>query len=355
MDIPKTMMAVVKTKRERGAEYLEVPVPEVGPDEALIKVHATAICGTDIHGYQWNAWAQNNFERSFSKLPRIMGHEFSGEVIVIGDRVSNVKIGQKVCCETHIPCGNCYQCRTGNPHNCLHVKRFKDGIYGDYCLVPANMLVVLPDEMSYDIATVIEPLSVATHAASKVRMVGDTVFVVGAGPIGLFTTAVAKAMGASFIYVSDISEYRRNLALQAGATKVLDPSQVDVVKEILNDTDGLGCGTVFDTSGNVGAIKQGFEALRKCGHMVMVGLPSKPLVLEAANDIIWKEATIHGIHGKEEFMSWEISKGLLASGRLDISNLITHRFKMSQFKEAFELAESGLSGKIILYPDALVE
>ena len=133
----------------------------------------------------------------------------------------------------------------------------------------------------------------------------QTVFVVGAGPIGLFTIAVAKAMGASFIYVSDISEYRRNLALQAGATKVLDPSQVDVVKEILNDTDGLGCGTVFDTSGNVGAIKQGFEALRKCGHMVMVGLPSKPLVLEAANDIIWKEATIHGIHGKEEFMSWE--------------------------------------------------
>lgn len=355
MKIPETMMAIVKTKHERGAEYIEVPVPEVGDDEVLVKVHATAICGTDIHAYQWNNWAQNNFEKSFSKLPRIMGHEFSGEVVKIGDRVTSVKLGQKVCCETHIPCGQCYQCRTGNPHNCLHVKRFKDGIYGEYCMVPASMLVTLPDDMSYDIGTIMEPLSVATHAASKVRMVGDTVLVIGAGPIGLFTVATAKAMGASYIYVSDISEYRRGLAIQAGATEALDPSQVDLVEELKARTDGLGCGTVFDTSGNVGAIKQGFEALRKCGHMVMVGLPSKPLVLEAANDIVWKEATVHGVHGKEEFMSWEISKGLLASGRMDVSNLITHRFKMSQFKEAFELAEAGMTGKVILYPDNLEE
>lgn len=354
MKIPKTMMAIVKTKRERGAEYMEVPVPEIGAGEALIKVHATAICGTDIHAYTWNEWAQNNFERSFSPLPRIMGHEFSGEVVLLGEGVTNVKIGQKVCCETHIPCGNCYQCRTGNPHNCLHVKRFKDGIYGEYCLVPASMLVALPDDTDYDLGTIMEPFSVATHACSKVRVVGDTVLVLGAGPIGLFVVAIAKAMGASYIYVSDVSEYRRGLALKAGATEVLDPLSCDLVTEIKVRTDGLGCGTVFDTSGNVGAIKQGFEALRKCGDIVLVGLPSKPLVLDAANDIVWKEAHVHGIHGKEEFISWEISKGLLLSGRMDVNDLITHRFKMSEFQEAFELAAAGKTGKIILYPDSII-
>lgn len=355
MSIPKTMMAIVKTKHERGAEYIEVPVPEVGPDEALIKVHAMAICGTDIHTYQWNNWAQNNFEKAYSNLPRIMGHEFSGEVVKIGERVKNVKIGQRCCCETHIPCGECYQCKTGDSYNCQHVKRFKDGIYAEYALVPASMLVTLPDDMSYDYGTVMEPLSVATHATSTVRMVGDTVCVIGAGPIGLFVITVAKAMGASDIFVSDVSEYRRGLAKEAGATYALDPSQCDVVAEIKKMTDGLGCGTVFDTSGNVGAIKQGFEILRKCGHMVMIGLPSKPLVLDASDDIVWKAATVHGIHGREEFTSWLISKGLIASGRINIDKLLTHRFKMSQFKEAFELAEAGLTGKVILYPDNLVE
>ena len=353
--IPKMMKAIVKTKRERGAEYMDVPVPEVGPDEALIKVHAMAICGTDIHAYTWNTWAQNNFEKAYSGLPRIMGHEFSGEVAVIGENVKNVTIGQKVCCETHIPCGQCYQCKTGDSYNCLHVKRFKDGIYAEYALVPADMLITLDDDFPYDYGTVMEPLSVATHACSTVRMVGDTVCVVGAGPIGLFVTSVAKAMGASDIYVSDISEYRRNLAKEAGATYTLDPSQVDVVAKIKEMTDGLGCGTVFDTSGNVGAIKQGFQILRKCGHMVMIGLPSRPLVLDASDDIVWKGATIHGIHGREEFTSWLISKGLLASGRINIDKLLTHRFKMSEYEKAFEIAEAGLAGKVILYPDSLVE
>ena len=355
MDIPKTMMAIVKTKHERGAMYKEVPVPETGPEDVLVKVHAAAICGTDIHIYQWNTWAQENFERAFSKMPRIMGHEFSGEIVKVGERVDNVRPGQRVCCETHIPCGRCYQCRTGNPHNCLHVARFKDGIYGEYCMVPARMLVVLPDEMPYELGSVMEPFSVASHAASQVRMVGDTVFVIGAGPIGLFITSISKAMGASCIYVSDISEYRRELAMKAGATETLDPSSCDIVEELKKRTEGLGCGTVFDTSGNVGAIKQGFEALRKCGHIVMVGLPSKPLMLDAANDIVWKEAIVHGIHGREEFTSWEISKNLLSSGRVNIDQLITHRFRMSEFKEAFELAEAGCTGKVILYPDNLRE
>lgn len=351
MDIPKTMMAVVKAKKERGAEYREVPVPEVGPDEVLVKVRAAAICGTDIHTYQWNAWAQVNVEKAYSALPRIMGHEFSGDVVKIGSLVTNAKIGERVCCETHLACGECYQCRTGDSYNCQHIRRFKNGIYADYALVPAKCLVRIPDNMTYDQASVMEPFSVGTHAASKVRMVGEPVCIVGAGPIGLFLVKIAKAMGATEVYVTDISDYRLALAKECGADYAFDSSNVDVVEEIKKRTGGLGCGVVFDTSGNVDAIKQGFQILRKCGHMVMVGLPSKPLVLDASDDIVWKAATVHGIHGREIFRSWEISKGLIGNGVVDIDNLLTHRFKLSEFQKGFELAEQGLTGKVLFYPD----
>lgn len=354
METKKMMKAIVKTKRERGAEYKDVPVPEPEAEEVLVKVHAAAICGTDIHIYQWNKWAQENFERSFSKIPRIMGHEFSGEIVKKGSLVNNVEIGQRVACETHIPCGHCYQCRTGDTYNCLNIRRFRDGIYGEYAVVPAKNLVILPDSMTYDQASVMEPFSVATHGASMVSMVGDTVMVMGCGPIGLFIIKIARAMGASYIYASDISEYRRKLAMESGAEKVFDPAACDVVAEVKALTENLGCGTVFDTSGSVEAINQGFKILRKCGSMVMIGLPSKTLSFEdAGNDIVWKAAKIYGIHGREILKSWEISKGLIGSGRVNIDNLLTHKFPYSQYEKAFELAEKGLTGKVILYPDNL--
>jgi len=353
VNIPKTMMAVVKMKKERGAEYSEVPVPEVGPDEVLIRVRAAAICGTDIHTYQWNAWAQANVEKAYSALPRIMGHEFSGDVVKIGSLVTNTKIGDRVCCETHLACGECYQCKTGDSYNCQNIRRFKNGIYADYALVPAACLVKIPDTMTYDQASVMEPFSVATHSISKVQMVGETVCVVGAGPIGLFIVKIAKAMGAVKVFVSDVSEYRLNLAKQSGADYVFNPSECNVVNEVKNLTEGLGCGVVFDTSGNVKAIKQGFQVLRKCGFMVMVGLPSEDLVLDASDDIVWKAATVYGIHGREIFKSWEISKNLIGSGIVKIDDLLTHRFKMSEFKKGFELAEAGITGKILFYPDKI--
>ncbi len=355
MEIPKIMMAIVKTKKERGAEYRPIPVPEVGPDEVLVKVHAAAICGTDIHMYQWNAWAQANVEKAYSGLPRIMGHEFSGEIAAIGAAVKNVTVGERVACETHLACGECYQCKTGDTYNCQNIRRFKNGVYAEYALVPAAALVKLPDSMTYDQASVMEPFSVAVHGASLVRVVGDTVAVIGVGPIGLFTVKVARAMGASKIFVSDISEYRLNLALKAGADIALNSSEVDVVEAIKDMTDGLGCGTVFETSGNVTAVKQGFQFLRKCGTMVMTGLPSKPLVLDASDDIVWKAAKVYGVHGREIFTSWEITKGLIGSGRVSVDDMLTHRFKFGEFRQGFELAEAGLTGKVIFYPDSIAE
>ncbi len=350
----KMMKAIVKTRPERGAEYKEVPVPICGPKEVIVKVHATAICGTDIHIYQWNQWAQANFERAFSKIPRIMGHEFSGEVVEIGSLVDKEWLGKRVACETHIPCGKCYQCKTGDTYNCLNVARFRDGIYAEYAAVPAQNLVELTDSISYEQASILEPFSVATHGTSTVSVAGDTVYVAGCGPIGLFVTAIAKASGASFVYVSDISEYRRNLALENGADKAFDPAKCNVSEEVKKRTNGLGCGVVFETSGNVTAINQAFKILRKCGSMVMIGLPSKPLVIDdVGGDIVWKAAKIYGIHGREIFRSWELSKAFIGSGRVNVDKLITHKFSFADYEKAFSLAEQGLTGKVILHPEGI--
>lgn len=355
IDIPKVMQAIVKVQRGRGVECREVPVPEVGKNEVLIKVHAGGICGSDIHMYQWNKWASDNMEKIYGPLPHILGHEFSGEIVAVGEEVTNAKIGDRVASETHLACGQCYLCKTGNSYNCQYVKRFKEGVFAEYALVPADALVMLPDNMTYDEGAALEPFSVATHAASMVSVVGDTVAVIGAGPIGLFAIQVAKAMGASKVYVSDASEYRLELAKKAGADMIINAMTEDVVDVIMKDTDGLGCGTIFEFSGNVGAIKNGFRYLRKCGNMVMAGLPSKPLELDVSSDIVLKAAKIYGVYGKEIFKSWEISKGLIASGRVKIDELLTHRFKFSEADKGFELAENGLSGKVLLYPDAMMK
>lgn len=347
-DIPATMKAVVKVKKERGAVLQELPVPEVGPREVLVKVRAAAICGTDIHMYQWNAWANQNVERSYSGLPRIMGHEFSGDVVKVGKDVVRVKPGDRVVAETHIPCGDCYLCNIGEGFNCQHVKRFKNGVYAEYALIPEMSAIKFPDSLSYEEASVMEPFSVAVHGVSNTSVVGDTVGVIGAGPIGLFTVKIVKAMGASEIFVSDVSDYRLDLARKSGATYTFNPLKTDIVKEVKERTNGLGLGTVFEISGNVKATKQAFECLRKCGTMIMTGLPSEPLVLDAGSDIVWKAAKIFGIHGREVYKSWEITKGLLGSGRVEVASLITHKLDLfTQFDYGFELAESAQAGKVV--------
>lgn len=351
MNMPKKMKAIVKTKEERGAEYLEVNVPEVGPNEVLVKVKACAVCGTDIHMYQWNEWAATNVKKAYSGLPRIMGHEFSGEVVKVGQGVTKVKIGDRIAAETHIPCGHCYLCRTGSQFNCQNIKRFKNGVFAEYALIPEYCAEKVPDNISYEVAALFEPFCVAVHGASYVKMVGDTVAVIGAGPIGLFMIKMARIMGAASIFVSDISEYRLSLAKEAGADYLLNPAQMDVVKKVRDFTDGLGAGIVVETSGNVIATKQAYELLRKNGSMVMIGLPSKPLILDAGSDIVWKGATIYGVHGRDTFTSWEIAKSLLGTKRIEIESIITHRYKFTEYAKALELAEAGKTGKVILLPE----
>lgn len=342
--------AIVKTESKPGAEYTSFEIPEMGPYDVLVKVKACAICGTDVHIYEWNEWAARNFVRAYGGLPRVLGHEFAGEIVKVGREVTKVKTGDRVAAETHIPCGQCFLCRTGKSFNCQNIRRFKTGVFAEYAVIPEYAAEKIPESIPYHIAALFEPFGVAVHAASCVRMVGDSVAVIGSGPIGLFCITLARVMGATTIFASDVSDYRLSLAKTAGAGYRLNPAGGDVVSQVKEITNGLGVGIVFETSGNVQAMKQGFEMLRKCGSYVMIGLPSEPLVLDASADIAWKGAVVYGIHGRDTFTTWEIAKNLLADKIVDLEPLITHQCALADFKEAFRLCQNQQTGKVILYP-----
>jgi threonine 3-dehydrogenase len=343
--------AIVKTKEARGAEYSIFELPEIGPKDVLVKVKACALCGTDLHIYEWNEWATKNFIQSYGPLPRVLGHEFSGEVVEIGSQVKKVKPGDRVSAETHIACGLCFLCRTGNAYNCQNLTRFKTGVFGEYAVIPEFSAEKIPEGIPYNIAAMFEPFGVAVHGVSLTRMMGDSVAVIGCGSIGLFSILLAKATGAFRIIASDVSDFRLSLAKKMGADVVLNPTKGDVVEQVKEMTEGLGAGIVIESSGNAKAMKQGFEMLRKCGFYVMIGLPSERLVLDAGADIIWKGATIYGVYGRETFKTWEIAKNLLIDKKVDIEPVITHQFSFEKFEEAFRLAISGQTGKVILTPE----
>ena len=343
--------AVLKTKREPGAEYTDFELPEIGPNDVRVKVAACAICGTDVHIYEWNDWASNTFEKAYGPLPRVMGHEFSGEVVEVGKDVKKIKVGDRVAAETHIACNSCFLCRTGKSYNCHNMTRFKTGVFAGHAVIPEYSAEVVPENVSSETASLFEPFGVAVHAVSYVRMVGDTVAVIGAGPIGLFVAHLAKIMGAAKVFITDVSDYRLELAKKIGADVAINVKNTDPVEFIKDATSGLGAGVVIETSGVIKAVKQGFEILRKCGSLCMVGLPSEPILLDAGPDIVWKGAVVYGIYGRDTFTSWEIAKNLLSSGRVNLEPFITHKFPFKDFKSGFDLAIAGKSGKILLLPE----
>jgi threonine 3-dehydrogenase len=342
------MKAVVKTGYAPGADFIEVPVPQIeNDDEVIVKVKKAAICGTDVHIYQWNDWAAETVPKMFKRLPRIMGHEFCGEVIEIGKAVRKIKVGDRVAGETHIACGSCYLCRIGEEYNCLNMGRFRDGVFAEYAVIPEYGAEIIPVSIGDEEAALFEPMGVAVHALSSVKPAGEIIHIIGAGPIGLFTVVLAGVMGAAHIVVSDISEYRLKLALELGADSAVNPTNTQVYDEIMKITRSVGSDVMVETSGNVIAIQEGFRSLRKCGTCLMIGLPSEPLQLNAGADIVWKGAKIYGIHGRDNFRSWEIAKRLLENSKMDIRKIITHRFQFSEFEKAFKLCESGATGKVI--------
>lgn len=343
------MKAVAKTRPAPGAEIIEMEIPRPGPDQVLAKVLATSICGTDLHIFEWNEWAQNRIKR----LPQVMGHELCGEIVELGAHVKNLKQGDIVSAETHIACGHCYLCHTGNGHICVNGSIFGvdiDGVFAEYALVPAANAWVLDRRIPKDFASVMEPLGNAVHTVLAGEIAGNRVLVTGCGPIGLMSVAVSRLCGATTIIASEINEYRIGLAKKAGADLVLDPKTDRVVERVLEATEGLGVDVVLEMSGNPTAMIDAFKALRPGGRYSILGIPDKPMEIDLGKHIVFKYATVQGINGRLMFGTWHKTTRFLASGRLDLGPLITHRLPLAEYEKGMELMKRGDCGKILLYP-----
>ena len=344
-----SMMSAVVKKTTEQAEFASMPIPKCGPGQVLIKVQSAALCGTDMHIFEWNAWAQS----VGIELPYIMGHECCGDVVAVGEGVSAVKVCDKVAGETHIPCGHCYQCMNGEQHICANLKMFgihTNGCFAQYAVIPAVCARPIPREISCDIGAVMEPLGTAVRAASEMQVAGANVMVLGCGPIGLFAVAAARSMGAAKIFATDISPARLEIAQIMGATQALNPLTQDVAQIVLTKTGNFGVDVVIEASGNVEALKDSFRYLRKGGRMALIGLPGKPIELELGREIVFKEAKIIGIHGRKMFETWTQMENMLAAGKLDVSPVITHKLPLNKWQQGVELAKNGEACKVIYHP-----
>jgi threonine 3-dehydrogenase len=339
------MKAIVKDKPGPGAALRDLEVPRVGLKDVLIRVKAGAVCGSDVHIYEWDPWAQSVVPR----LPQILGHEFAGEVVEVGKEVHHLKAGDHVAGETHIPCDNCYFCLTGQRHICLNMKVYgvhSQGIFSEYTTIPEPCAVKIPQEIPFSAAAMMEPCGVAVHGLSKGIVSGKTLAIFGCGPIGLFAVQSALAYGASRLYAVDISENRLKMAQSFGATKAFHGEKDPLEKIILEETRGIGVDMVLEVSGSQKAYDQGLRILRKGGTFVVIGLPSKPIQLEIPTNVMYKEAKILGITGREMYETWIQVTGLIQSGKVNLEKVVTHRLPPEKFEEGFKVAKEAQHGKV---------
>ncbi|MDP2873224.1 MAG: L-threonine 3-dehydrogenase [Bacillota bacterium] len=342
------MRALAKTAARTGAELIQAPVPVPGPRDALVKVQAASICGTDLHIYEWNEWAQGRI-----KPPMIFGHEMAGAVVEVGAGVTQVKVGDFVSAETHVVCDKCYLCRTGNAHICQNLAILGvdiDGVFAEYVSVPAANLWPTDTSIPADWASLQEPMGNAVHTTLAGDIVGKTVALFGCGPIGVIAVAVALSCGAERVLAVDINPYRLDLARKMGATMTINAMEQDPVAALRDATGGDGVDVFLEFSGAPSALRQGFAALRFGGWAGLLGLPAKPVELDVTNGIVFKGATVYGIAGRRMYDTWYKATALLRGGRVDLAPVITHRFPLEEFAKGFELMHSGQCGKVILVP-----
>ncbi len=338
------MKALVKSKASVGLWMEEVPLPAVGDNDLLIKVTKTAICGTDVHIWKWDDWARKTI-----RVGQTIGHEFVGRIVEMGRSVSGYKIGERVSAEGHIVCGVCRACRAGKRHLCPNTVGIgvnKDGCFAEYVSVPAGNAWHIHDSISDEIASIFDPFGNATHTALSFDSIGEDVLITGAGPIGCMAAAIAKHVGARNVVVTDVNDWRLNLASKMGATRV-----VNIARESLRDVQKeLGMVGGFDIgmemSGNPQALEQMIENMYHGGRMALLGLLPDGAGIEWSR-VIFKGLFLKGIYGREIFETWYKMQAMLLSG-LDISSIITHRFAFDDFEKGFSAMLSGESGKVVL-------
>ena len=339
------MFALVKEKAERGLWMKEVPVPEVGAGEVKIKIKKTAICGTDLHIYEWNEWAQNTI-----KTPMTIGHEYVGEIVEIGAGVQGLKVGQRVTGEGHIVCGQCRSCRAGKAHLCKATKGVgvnRDGAFAEYLVIPATNVFPCADNISDDLYSIFDPFGNATHTALSFNVVGEDVLITGAGPIGIMAAGIAKFCGARNVVITDLNEYRLDLAKKFGVTAAVNTAKQDLneVMKSLGLVEGFDVG--MEMSGNARALHQLISSMCNGGRIALLGLQNKNSVEVPLNNIIWNGLQLKGIYGREMYETW-YKMGAMIQGGFNLEPIITHRYDVKDFIEGFETMASGNSGKIIL-------
>lgn len=339
------MKALLKDKPEKGAHLVDTDTPSIGDDDLLVQVKAAAICGTDIHIYQWNDYAASRLS-----IPMIFGHEYSGEVVQVGKNVRNFKTGDRVAAETHVPCGHCYQCTTGLQHICKDMKILGvhvDGAFADYTVLPEVCAWKLDSSISYKIGATMEPFGIGVHALAKTQPAGKKIVVFGSGPIGIYAQMVAKQSGAECVVAVDIKNERLELAKKMGADVVLNAKETDVVQEVEQITKGFGADIVVELTGSPAAVTSATKVLRRGGDLVFVGLFSGPVEVDLTGDIIYKEANVYGITGRIMWDTWWSAQSMLLSGKMNIDPVVTHEFALEDFDTALQLAESAKTGKIV--------
>src|SRR6266853_2322623 len=346
-----TMKALRKMRASKGLQMDTVAVPSIGPTDVLVRVKTASICGTDLHIYGWDRWSQGRI-----KPPITLGHEFSGVVERVGEEVSAVKAGDKVSAEMHLNCGHCHQCRLGQAHICQNLRIIgidQDGAFAEFVKIPASNIWRLDAAIPEHYGAILDPLGNAVHTVLAGPIAGQTVLVTGCGPIGLMAIAVAKACGSSTVFATETNEQRRAMAKKMGADAVLNPAETDSVARIKAETSGTGVDVLLEMSGNPAAIQQGFRALRAGGRASLLGIPTESVPLDLVNDVIFKGATVQGIYGRRMYDTWEQMTALLKAGRLNLEALFDERISLDKFESAFVKLQSGLAGKILLYPNGL--
>ena len=338
------MDALVKAAPEKGLVLTQVPKPVPGMGEVLIKIHKTAICGTDVHIYNWNQWAQENI-----KPPMVIGHEYVGEIAELGPGVTAYHVGQIVSGEGHIVCGHCRNCRAGNGQYCRHTKGVgvnRDGAFAEYLCIPASNVVPIPDGIPEDVVSFFDALGNATHTALMFDVIGEDVLITGAGPIGMMATAICRRNGARSVVVTDVNDYRLDMAKKMGATATVNVAH-DKLESIFGPqhmVEGFDVG--LEMSGSVAALNTMIDNMRNGGKIALLGIHPSNIEINI-NKVIWNSLTLQGVYGRKMYETW-YKMITMVEGGLDMTPMITHRFNYHDFDKGFEAMNSGRSGKVVL-------